>query len=224
MSARVDLVDAARRLDQLGLNVNSSGNLSVRLVSDDGLDTVLVTPSGVPAAELRPEHLVVLDSDGTVRPGQLAATSEWRLHVALYAARPELAAIVHTHSPEATAASTLGRPLPAVHYVIARFGTGDRVRCAPYATYGTQELADAVVTTLAPSGTACLMANHGALAAGRDLAEAMALALDIEWLCGVHRRAVAQGTPGALAADEIDHVAAKFASYGQAGPEWELEP
>jgi L-fuculose-phosphate aldolase len=209
-AGRAELVAAVRRLDVLGLNQNSSGNLSVRV--GRGL---LVTPTGRSAAETSEADLVLIDPvTGRVPAGQLAPTSEWRLHTQLAMARPEIGAIVHTHSPEATAASTLGQPLPPIHYVVARFGS-DSLPCAPYATYGTADLAGNVVATLGARGTAALMANHGAITLGRDLASAVALAIDVEWFCAVVRRARQHGEPTVLGVDEIDRVATLFATYGQ---------
>jgi L-fuculose-phosphate aldolase len=208
--ARAGLARAVRRLDELGLNQNSSGNLSVRV--DGGL---LMTPSGRSADETGEDDLVLVDDNG--RPAgdrQLVPTSEWRLHTDLAAARPDVGAIVHTHSPEATAAASIGRPLPPIHYVVARFG-GAELPCAPYATYGTAELATNVVETIGAHGMASLMANHGAIALGHDLASAVALAIDVEWFCGVVRRARQHGDPIELTAQEIARVAARFSGYGQ---------
>ena len=208
-AAREALVAAAVRLDEAGLNVNSSGNLSVRVP-----EGVLVTPSGIPAGALEPGDAVLLDDGGRPVEGGRAPTSEWRIHLALLVRRPEVGAVVHTHSPEATAAAAIGTSVPAVHYVVARFGA-PVLPCAPYATFGTRELADTVVQSLGDHGTACLMANHGAVALGRDLHSAVALALDVEWFCGVHRRAVQLGTPTVLPPEEVARVAERFASYGQ---------
>jgi L-fuculose-phosphate aldolase len=211
--ARVALVDAVERLDAAGLNHNSSGNASVRVGA-----ALLVTPSGIPAGELGVEDPVLLDADGRpARGGQRVPTSEWRLHVRVLATRPDAAAIVHTHSPEATAAATLAEDLAAIHYVVARFGAR-ALPCAPYATYGSGELAAGVADALGPRGTACLMANHGALTIGADLDAAVDLAVDVEWFCGVSRRARALGEPVVLADDELDRVAAQFATYGQPRP------
>lgn len=207
--AREALVETARRLDRDGLNHDATGNLSARL--DDG---ILVTPTGIPARDLRPEDAVVLSGDGTPRDlGGRAPTSEWRLHVALYL-RPDVGAVVHTHSLEATAAAVIGQPVPAVHYVVARFG-GTSLPVSPYATYGSAALARSVATTLGAHHAACLMANHGAVAVGPDLATAASLATDVEWLCGVWRRAVASGTPNVLDEAEIERVAAQLRIYGQ---------
>ena len=198
--------------DAAGLNVNASGNLSIRVAGG-----VLVTPSGIRPDVLECDDCVLLGVDGSaVDPGARTPTSEWRLHVDLYRRRPDVAAIVHTHSPEATAASTIGADVPAVHYVVARFG-GTTLACAPYATFGSAELAANVAGTLGATRTACLMANHGAIAVGPDLATAVASAFDVEWCCGVYRRARALGTPVVLADDEIARVAAQFATYGQRG-------
>jgi len=211
-AARRALVAAAQRLDAAGLNVNASGNLSVR--ASDG---VLVTPSGIAPGDLLAADCVLLDGEGRpIGSPSRTPTSEWRLHVELYRRRSDIGAVVHTHSPEATAAATLGRPVPAVHYVVARFG-GAVLDCAPYATYGSAELAAAVADTLGDRRTACLMANHGAICVAGSLAAAMALALDVEWLCGVYRRALAMGTPQVLDDGEIERVTARFAGYGQPG-------
>ncbi len=209
-TARRALVAASAQLAAAGLNVNASGNLSVRVAGG-----LLVTPSGIAPDDLAADDCVLLDVEGRpVGPPSRIPTSEWRLHVELYRRRPDVAAIVHTHSPEATAAATLGRPVPAVHYVVARFG-GSTLECAPYATYGSSELAASVADTLGDRRTACLMANHGAICVAGELAVAIALALDVEWLCGVHRRAVAMGAPEVLDDGEIERVASRFASYGQ---------
>ena len=163
---------------------------------------------------MEPDDAVMLAADGApLDAGARLPTSEWRLHLALYR-RPDVGAVVHTHSPEATAAATLARAVPAVHYVVARFG-GSELPCAPYATYGTEELVEAVVATLGESGLACLMANHGAVAVGADLATASSLATDVEWLCGVWRRALQLGTPDVLDDAEIARVREQFRSYGQ---------
>ena len=209
---RAAVVDAARRLEALGLNQGTAGNVGLRI--DDGL---LVTPTGLPPAALDDDDVVALDADGSVRAGQRRRpTSEWRLHAAVLAARPDVAAVVHTHSPEATAVSCLRRSLPAVHYVVAWTGR-PAVPCADYATYGSAELAANVVAALGEGG-ACLMANHGLVTVGPSLDRAVALAVDVEWLARVHRLAVAQGEPVVLSDDEIARVAERFRAYGQPDP------
>jgi L-fuculose-phosphate aldolase len=212
-AARSALVAVVRRLDELGLNHNSSGNASVRVGAN-----LLVTPSGLPADRLTPDDMVLIDGDGApAHGGQRRPTSEWQLHVEILRRRLDVGAIAHTHSPEATGAATVGEPLPAIHYVAARFG-GNALACAPYATYGTAALAALVADTLGAGRSACLMANHGAIALGADLDSAVALALDVEWFCGVVRRARQHGDPVVLTDDEVERVAVLFATYGQPSP------
>ncbi|CAN5485634.1 class II aldolase/adducin family protein [soil metagenome] len=211
--AREALVDAARQLDAAGLNHNASGNLSIRVGT-----SVLVTPTGMPAAGMTPKDAVLLDLDGQQIGGFRRPTSEWQLHTEIMRRRPDVSAIVHTHSPEATAAAIIGRTVPTIHYVAARFGIGPDepgLRCADYATYGTEQLAANVADTLGEAGRACLMANHGAVVLADDLDAGVALAIDVEWFCGVHRRALQLGEPVSLVVEEIARVADRFRSYGQ---------
>ena len=208
--ARSAIVNSCQELSRSGLVVGTAGNVSVR--SDD---LVAVTPSGLRYAELTPELVGVHRLDGTVVEGPLAPTSELPLHLAINAARPEVGAIVHTHSPAATALSTLVEEIPAVHYYVAMFG-GPLV-VAPYATYGTAELARNVVDALRDR-TGCLMGNHGAVTVGPDLAGAQDKSVYLEWLCDVYLRASSAGSPRRLPAAEIDAVGVKMAAYGQRPP------
>jgi L-fuculose-phosphate aldolase len=206
---RIAIVACARELERLGLNHGTSGNVGLRI---DG--AVLVTPTGIPPGGMRPADVVRLDPDGAPAPRQRAPTSEWRIHVDVLRQRPDIDAVVHTHSPEATAAACLRRSLPAVHYAIARAG-GATVPCAAYATYGTAELSASVLSALG-DGFACLMANHGMLAVGRDLPDATSLAVEVEWLARVVRltRADPAGAH-VLADDEIARVRERLRGYGQ---------
>ena len=163
-AAREAIVATCQELSRAGLVVGTAGNVSVR----DG-DLVAVTPSGVRYATLTPDLVGVHRLDGSPVEAPLAPTSEMALHLAVYAARPEVRAVVHTHSPAATALSALVDEVPAVHYYTELFGGPPRV--APYATYGTEELARNVVHALRDRA-ACLMGNHGAVAVGPDLATA----------------------------------------------------
>jgi L-fuculose-phosphate aldolase len=208
-AARIAVVAGARELERLGLNHGTNGNVGLRV--GDGL---LVTPTGIPPGALRPADIVHLAPDGTPAPGQRTRTSEWRIHVDVLAARPDAGAVVHTHSPEATAVACLRRPLPAVHYAVARAG-GPTVPCATYATYGTPELSASVLAALG-SGGACLMANHGMVAVGRDLPSALSLAVEIEWLARVVRLTQAHdGEVHVLPEDEIARVVERLRTYGQ---------
>jgi L-fuculose-phosphate aldolase len=196
-------------LDQRGLNYGTSGNVGVRVAGG-----VLVTPSGIGPSRLAPDDLVLLGPDGQVRAGARRPTSEWRIHVDVLATRPDITAVVHTHSPEATAVACVGEAIPAVHYAIARTG-GPEVRCAPYATYGTPELSAHALATLGADRFACLLANHGALTLGRTLEAAVALMVELEWLARLWRQARQHGEPVVLPADEIERVAVRFGTYGQ---------
>jgi L-fuculose-phosphate aldolase len=172
-----------------------------------------VTPSGVDYAELAARDVGVHRLDGTPVEARLAPTSELPLHLAVDAgAGAGPAAIVHTHSVAATAVSTLADEVPAIHYYVAMFGGA--VRVAPYATYGTDELASNAVHAL-HGRTACLLGSHGAVTTGPDLKTAYDRAVYLEWVCDVYLRAAAAGTPRLLPPGEIEAVAAKLASYGQ---------
>jgi L-fuculose-phosphate aldolase len=208
--AREAIVATCRDLSRAGLVVGTAGNVSVR----EG-DLVAVTPSGVRYAGLTPELVGVYRLDGAAVEAPLAPTSELPLHLAIYAARPEAGAVVHTHSPAATALSALADEVPPVHYYTAMFG--GPVHVAPYATYGTQELADNTVRAL-HGRTACLMGNHGAVTVGPDLVTAYEKCGYLEWLCDVYLRAASAGTPRLLPPAEIAAVAEKLAGYGQRPP------
>ena len=212
---REEIVRACRKLAAAGLVVGTAGNVSVRAG-----DLVAVTPSGVDYAELAAGDVGVHRLDGTPVEAPLAPTSELPLHLAVYGAYDGdgdgdgdgAAAIVHTHSVAATAVSTLAGELPAIHYYVAMFG--GTVRVAPYATYGTDELASNAVQALR-GRTACLLGSHGAVTIGPDLKTACDRGLYLEWVCDVYLRAAAAGTPRLLPPDEIEAVAAKLTSYGQ---------
>ena len=205
--AREAIVTACRDLSRAGLVVGTAGNVSVR----EG-DLIAVTPSGVRYAELTPERVGVHRLDGTAVEAPLTPTSELPLHLAIYTARPEVGAVVHTHSPAATALSTLVDEVPTVHYYVAMFG--GPVRVTPYATYGTDELARNAVHALYDR-TACLLGSHGAVTVGPDLATAHDKSVYLEWLCDVYLRASSVGTPRLLPPAEIAAVAEKLTGYGQ---------
>jgi L-fuculose-phosphate aldolase len=212
MRERAQIVHACRELSAAGLVVGTAGNVSVR-----SGDLVAVTPSGVDYAGLSASDIGVHRLDGTPVEAPLAPTSELPLHLAVYRAYSEpgpaaAAAVVHTHPAAATAVSTLTDELPAIHYYMAMFGGG--VRVAPYATYGTDELARNVVEALR-GRTACLMGSHGAVTIGPDLKTAYDRSVYLEWLSDVYLRAAAAGKPRLLPPAEIEAVAAKLAGYGQ---------
>jgi L-fuculose-phosphate aldolase len=164
-------------------------------------------------SEMRPSDIVEVRLDGRAAPGQRVASSEWRVHLAIYKARADAGAIVHTHSLNATALSCLHRDIPAFHYMVAEAG-GDKIACAPYATYGTEELARFAVKALGPR-RACLLANHGAVAVGETLRKAYELASEVEVLASQYARALQIGRPNLLSAREMARVIEKFKTYGK---------
>jgi L-fuculose-phosphate aldolase len=175
---------------------------------------MLVTPSGMPYADLVADDAVELRMDGTARPGQRAPSTEWRLHRDVLAARQDVGAIVHTHSLYCTTISTLRRPIPAVHYMVVLAGA-DEIPCAEYATFGSPELAVAAVRALG-TGNACLLANHGMIALGETLDQALRIAAEVETLAAQYWHAVQVGQPHVLDRDELLRVRARMAEYGQA--------
>jgi L-fuculose-phosphate aldolase len=206
---RQQLIETARRMATAGLNRGTAGNLSVRLGEAGGF---LITPTGMAYDVLEDADIVCMRFDGTAE-GRRKPSSEWRFHRDLYAARPDAGAILHAHSPFATSLACLRRDIPPFHYMIARFG-GDSLRCAAYATFGTQALSDAVLLAIA-NRRACLLANHGMLVLGDDLAQVLDLGSELEALCEQYWRACQLGPPVLLDAREMATVLEKFAGYGQ---------
>ena len=200
-------VAAVRKLDAIGMNRGSTGNLSLRW--GDGM---LITPTGMGADELRAQDLVWLGHDDSLI-GNWQPSSEWHFHRAIYLARPDLQAIVHTHSVHATALACLRRPLPAFHYMVAVAG-GDSVPCIPYHLFGTEALSRDVAAAFADR-KACLMANHGLVAGGATLAETMKVVQEIESLCEVYLKALAVGEPAVLSKAQMAKVIARFRTYGK---------
>jgi L-fuculose-phosphate aldolase len=202
---REQVAAAARGLAAEGLVLGTSGNISAR-----SGDLVAVSPTGAVLADLEPEQVSVVDLEGNLVHGELEPTSELGLHLGVYG-RFDAGAVVHTHSPAATALSCVLDELPAVHY--AMLALGGPVRVAPYATFGTPELANAVLDAL-EGKTAALMSNHGALVHGADMHAAMELAVLLEWACDVYWRAAAIGTPRTLGEDELNAVLAAVLERG----------
>lgn len=200
------LLHTAQQLQQAGLNKGTSGNVSVR----DG-SGLLITPSGVPVEALSEEHMVQMGLDGSVAPNK-KPSSEWRFHRDILQQRPEVNAVVHTHSVFATTLACLQREIPAFHYMIAVAG-GHNIRCAPYALFGSQSLSDVAIAAL-QDRKACLLAHHGTIAIGRDLAEALSIAVEVENLAEQYWRALQLGTPYILSGEEMQAVFAQFKGYG----------
>lgn len=205
---RREIVAVSRALDAAGLMPNKSGNVSCRIPGG-----FLITPSGVPYSQLEAAQVVELGTDGAAVEGGLRPSSEWRMHGAIYAQRPEVAAIVHTHSPRATALSCARLGIPAFHYMIAL--AGGAIRCMPYATFGTEELARNAVCGL-DGRRAVLLANHGVVAVGTSLREAHSVAFEVENLALQYLELRAAGLePVVLDDAELATVIEKFTDYGR---------
>jgi len=205
---RQSVVAVAKELESRSLTQGTSGNVSARI--SDGF---LVTPSAVPYAEMSAADLVVVEHQGMIRRGPRVRrpSSEWRMHSAILGHRPDIGAIVHAHPPWATALSCLRRDIPAFHYMVAVAG-GTSIRCADYATFGTQALADACVAAL-EGRLACLLANHGIVACGSSPETALSLAVEVETLAAQYMRALSVGDPVLLDEAEMSRVLASFEGY-----------
>ena len=203
---RQSIIDACLRMNALGINQGTSGNISLR--HEAGM---LITPTSVPYETMEPEQIVYMGLDGTFDPSQ-RPSSEWRFHLDILRARPEVNAVVHAHPPYCTILAIVGLEIPAVHYMIACAGA-DTIRCAPYATFGTQELSEHAVAAL-EGRLACLLAHHGMIAVGPSLAKAMWLAVEVETLARQYHGCLQIGTPRLLPKEEIETVRARTAGYG----------
>lgn len=202
-----DVIDTALKMNALGINQGSSGNVSVR--SEKGF---FITPSGLAYDELNPNDIVDVHMDGSYA-GPLKPSSEWRFHRDIMAVRTDVKAIIHTHSKYATTLACLRKDLPPFHYMIAVAG-GKTVRCAPYATFGSQKLSDYALIAL-QDRKACLLANHGMIVAAESLDKALAIAHELELLCQQYLTALQVGDPHILSDEEMDEVLEKFKTYGK---------
>lgn len=201
-----------QKLAQLGLNKGTSGNASVRLNNSVG-GGFLVTPSGMNIEEMTPESMVHMQFDGSFEQSK-KPSSEWRFHRDILVSRPEMNAIIHTHSMFATTLACLHKDIPAFHYMIAVAG-GDNIRCAPYALFGSQQLSDNALTALTER-KACLLANHGMIALGHDMDDALAVAVEVENLCEQYWRILqVNSNPPILSEDEMREVFQQFKGYGK---------
>jgi len=206
---RAAVITGCRALISLGLTYGTSGNVSVRRDSV----ALFVSPTGMTYEALEPDDVPLVTLDGRWF-GRRRPSSEWRFHRDIMAARPEVGAIVHAHSRHATALACTGRGIPAFHYMVAVAG-GEDIRCAPYHTFGTQELSDAALMAL-EGRKACLLAHHGIIALGGDLRAALKLAGEVESLAAQYCVALALGNVGRLDAAEMRRVAETFrTSYGR---------
>jgi len=205
LQLRKQIITIALQMNSLGINRGKSGNVSARWK-----DGFLVTPSGLPYETTKPADIVFIDAKARAR-GKRAPSSEWRFHFDIYRAKDEVHAVVHTHSSFATTLACLGMAVPAFHYMVAIAG-GNSIRCAPYATFGTQTLSDHALKAM-EDRRACLLANHGMISTGTSLAGALALAVEVEALCEQYWRALQVGKPNLLSDDEMILVIEKFKTY-----------
>jgi L-fuculose-phosphate aldolase len=208
---RADIVATARAMNAANVNRGRAGNVSARWRAG-GVDGFLVTPSGMRYEDTAPEDIVAMSIAGEAL-GIRRPSSEWRIHRDIYVARSEAGAIVHTHAPFATTLACLDRGIPAFHYMVAVAG-GNDIRCARYATFGSQELSDLALAAL-EGRRACLLAHHGMVVIGSNLATALELAIEVETLAEMYWRALQVGEPAVLSDAEMARVADRFADYGQ---------
>ncbi len=208
LQLRRQIIAIALRMNASGINRGKSGNVSARWKSG-----FLVTPSGLAYEKTKPADIVFVDAKGKAT-GKREPSSEWRFHHDIYRTRKDCLTVVHTHSSFATTLACLRMDVPAFHYMIAVAG-GNSIRCAPYATFGTQELSGHALAAL-EGRKACLLANHGVIALGADLDQALALAMEVESLCEQYWRALQIGQPFVLPDEEMAIVIGKFRTYGKA--------
>jgi L-fuculose-phosphate aldolase len=204
------LIDTALQLQNMGLNHGATGNCSCR----DG-DTYLITPSGVETINLSENKVIRMDFSGNIvdPSSNLKPSSEWRFHQDIMSQRKEVGAVVHTHSIYASTLSLFGNELPPFHYMIAVAG-GASIRCAPYAMFGTQELSDNIIDALTDR-KACLIANHGLIALGDNLTEALDIAEEVEHLCHLYIEAKKIGEPNLLSKKQMSDVIERFQTYSR---------
>lgn len=207
---RREIVEYGKRMLSSGLTKGTAGNISIY---DPVTGYVAISPSGIGYFDTAEQDIVIIDLDGNVIEGERTPSSEHGLHTGIYRIKPEMRAVVHTHSTFCTTLACLNQPLEAVHYVLADAGVS-RVPIAPYRTYGTPELAEAVENTIGKS-KAVLLANHGMLACGETLSSAFGLASTCEWVAEIQWRCRCAGEPNILSEKQIEVVRDHFKSYGQ---------
>ena len=209
MTQRNEIVLYGRKLITSRLTTGSGGNLSI-INRREGL--VAISPSGVEYCDMQPDDVVIVDLDGNVKEGRFVPSSELSAHLALYRQRDDIGSVLHTHSVYATTIACLNWELPAVHYLVGFAGT--KVPLAPYATYGTRELAENICNTIG-QGNAVLMANHGLITVAGDLRTAFVIAEEIELVARIFYQAKCAGEPVILPDEEMNRVIRKFQTYGQ---------
>ena len=209
LEKRKEVIKYSIKLNTTNLSPLRSGNISVRS-DEDGIQGFLITPSGKKYDTLKEDDIVFVSSNGN-HDTNLKPSSEWRFHKDIYLKKPDAKAIVHAHSPHAAAVSAHGKDIPAFHYMIALAG-GDSIKCAKYATFGTQELSDHIIDAL-ENRKACLMSNHGQVAFGENLESAFELAEELENICHQYINTIKLGDPKILSSSEMDVILEKVKNY-----------
>ncbi|MDP6331247.1 MAG: L-fuculose-phosphate aldolase [SAR324 cluster bacterium] len=204
---REEIIRTGIRMNKLGINQGTSGNISVRWQ-----EGILLTPTGIPYEELNPEDICYQNWEGKVE-GRLERSSKWRFHLAIQKKRKDVNAVVHTHSNHATALAIQEMEIPAIHYMVAA-GGGPNIRCAPYATFGTKELSQHALKAL-ENRKCCLLAHHGVIATGSSISKALWLAGEVETLAKQYLLILSTGKEAKLlSGDEIERVRIKMSDYG----------
>ena len=209
LEKRKEVITYSIKLNTTNLSPLRSGNISVRSI-ENSVEGFLITPSGKKYDTLKEEDIVFVSSDGN-HDKNLKPSSEWRFHKDIYLKKPDAKAIVHAHSPHATAVSAHSKDIPAFHYMIALAG-GDSIKCAKYATFGTQELSNNIIDAL-ENRKACLMSNHGQVAFGENLESAFELAEELENICHQYINTIKLGDPKILSSSEMDVILEKVKNY-----------
>jgi L-fuculose-phosphate aldolase len=211
---REEVARIARQMISSGLVTGTSGNVSARTPEGN----VLITPSGLDYGRLEPDDVILADLEKNVLEGALEPSSEMPMHTGIYRARPQVDAVVHTHSRFATTLACLGLEIPPVHYMLTTLSQDGRIPLAPYATYGTEELAGYASESLGGSRNACLLQNHGTITVGESAEEAFSRTVVLEEMAEVYYRARLAGEPIFLSPEQVEEVATKITDYGQAKP------
>jgi L-fuculose-phosphate aldolase len=211
---REEVSRVAKQLIESGLVTGTSGNVSARTPEGD----VLMTPSGIDYEELEPGDVVLVDLEGEVLEGSLGPSTETPMHTGIYRVRPEVGAVVHTHSVFATTLACLGWTLPPVHYMLTTLSEDGRIPIAPYATYGTEELANNAAEALGEGHNACLLQNHGTITVGDSPQKAFSRTVVLEEMAEIYYRTRVVGEPVLLTPEQVEEVAAKISGYGQTKP------
>jgi L-fuculose-phosphate aldolase len=211
---REEVARVARQMISSGLVTGTSGNVSARTAEGD----VLITPSGLDYGQLEPDDIVLVDLEKNVLEGALEPSSETPMHTGIYRTRPQVDAVVHTHSRFATTLACLGLEIPPVHYMLTTLSGDGRIPLAPYATYGTEELAGYASEALSESHNACLLQNHGTITVGESAEEAFSRTVVLEEMAEVYYRARLAAEPVLLSPEQVEEVATKITDYGQAKP------